>query len=474
MLLAVVIIYLVSTVILGAYFGKRVKVASDFLVAGRKLGLAYTTATLAAIQLGAGVIIGGAELGAESGVWPGMWYGIGCGGGLILAGFLVAAKLRKRRGFVPLDFFGDRYVEKKWVRIWGWLSNIPSLLGIFIAQLMAAGSIFRIFGISYTTGVLITGIAIVIYSVTGGMWGVAVTNLVQLCVIVLGVPLVLGIGLSRLNDIGATSLGDLLSTPFIPPGMLSRAIFIIVPFLLAISVSYDAYMRYQSAKSDHVAKWGCILGGIIVILISFCTGLIGAIGRILLPALPDAAVLPSMIQTMLPPALAGLVVSALLAAAMSTGNCLLISLAGCFSRDLYNKVLHPSAKLDELKHSKTVSRIVIVVALAVGVWIAFQAKGILYTIIIFNYPYMGSMLVPLLGGVLWDRATVRGAIAAMLTGGSIGVGSFLMGIPGPLHGLMNVDLGLFIAYAVSTVVFVAVSLYTSKDNGEPSHVPTTS
>lgn len=71
------------------------------------------------------------------------------------------------------------------------------------------------------------------------------------------------------------------------------------------------------------------------------------------------------------------------------------------------------------------------------------------------------MLVPLLGGVLWERATPKGAIAAMLAGGVIGVVSFLAGVPGRFHGLFNIDLGLFIAYTVSAVVFVAVSLMTS-------------
>jgi SSS family solute:Na+ symporter len=267
--------------------------------------------------------------------------------------------------------------------------------------------------------------------------------------------------LSKLGDAGTVTAGSLLSSPFIPAGMFSRAVFIIVPFLLAISVSYDAFMRYQSAKSEKIAKWGCILGGIIVIFISFCVGLVGAVGRVIFPSLEKTAVLPKMIQTMLPPVLAGLVVSALLAAAMSAGNCLLISLAGCFSRDLYNKVFNPSAELDELKYSKAISRAVIIGTVVVGVTIAFYAKGILYTIIIFNYPYMGSMLVPLLGGVLWKRATAKGAIAAILAGGVIGVFSFCVGMPGPLEGLLNIDLGLFIAYAVSAFVFVTVSLLTS-------------
>jgi len=461
MIEAVVVLYFVATIVLSAYLSKRVKKASDFLIAGRKLGLTLTTATLAAIQLGAGVVLGGSELGSEAGVWPGTWYGIGCGGGLILAGLLVAAKLRRQEGYVPLDFFGNRYGERKWVRVWGWLSNIPSLLGIFVAQIMAAGAVLSVFGFDYTIGIVITAVVIMLLSFLGGMWGVAVTNFVQLGIIVLGIPLVAIVALSKLGRVSTVTAGDILSSPFIPAGMLTRAVFIIVPFFLAISVSYDAYMRYQSAISARVAKWGCILGGLIVIAISLCVGFIGAAGKILFPGLDHAAVLPRVVTTSLPPVAAGLVVSALLAAAMSTGSCLLVSLAGCFSRDLYNKVLNPSAELDDLPHAKIISRAVIVLALVAGVVIAFRAEGILYTIIVFNYPYMASMLVPLLGGVLWNGATTKGAIAAILVGGSIGVISFVAGVPSPIQGLFNIDLGLFVAYAVSTVVFVIVSLLTS-------------
>ena len=458
----VVIVYLLALIALGVYMSRRVASASDFLVAGRKLGLALTTATLAALQLGAGIILGGAAMAAEFGVWPGVWYGIGCGGGLILAGLLVAAKMREHGGYVPLDFFASRYGERKWVRVWGWLSNIPSLLGIFVAQLMAAGSIMMIFGFEYTQGIIIVAVAIMLYSAVGGMWGVVAVDFVQLGTIVLGIPLVAAVALWNLGDVAASGgLGAVLSTPFIPTGMGSRAIFLIVPFLLSISVSYDAFMRYQSAKSAAVAKWGCILAGLIVIALSLCVGVIGAVGRILYPGVGHQEVLPHTIGTLLHPVAAGLVVSALLAAVMSSSNCLLISLSGCFTRDLYNKVFNPEVRLDELRYTKTISRAVIAVSAIAGILMASRAGGILDTIIIFNYPYMGSMLVPLLGGVLFARATAKGAVAAIFVGGTIGVVSFLAGIPGRMHGLFNVDLGLLVAYTASAVVFVAVSLYTS-------------
>ena len=348
------------------------------------------------------------------------------------------------------------------MRLWGWLSNIPSLLGIFVVQLMAAGAISSLFGLSKTQGIILCGIVVMLYSAMGGMWGVVVTDLLQLGIIVIGIPLVAIIAVSRLGDAGTATFSSIISTPFIPQGMIPRAIFYIIPFLLSISISYDAYMRYQSAKSEKVAKWGCIIGGIIVITISFCVGIVGAIGKKIFPSVESSALLPHMIKETLSPIMAGIVVSALLAAAMSSANCLLISLSGTFSRDFYNKVLHPSSRLDELKYSKFISRSVIVGGLIIGILIALQAEGILETMIIFNYPFMGSMLVPLLGGVLWKRANTKGAISAMFVGGMIGVGSFLVEKMNLFKDLFNVDLGLFFAYGASAVVFVVVSLLTSE------------
>jgi SSS family solute:Na+ symporter len=290
---------------------------------------------------------------------------------------------------------------------------------------------------------------------------VVIVDFIQLTVTLTGIPLVAAISLWKLRAAG--NLAAVLDTPFVPRGTGSRAVFLILPFLLSISVSYDAYMRFQSARSASTARWGAILGGLIVIAVSFCTALVGAAGKVMFPDTADGAVLPHVIQTSLPPVLAGVVVSAILAATMSSANCLLLSLAGTCSRDFYNKVLHPKAHLDDLPHARFISRLVIVAALVAGVAVAFAARGILDTMILFNYPYMGSMLVPLLGGLLWKGATMKGAMAAIVTGGTIGVVSFVASLPGPLHGIINVDLGLLMAYTASAVVWIAVSLATSRE-----------
>lgn len=464
-LLTVIAVYFALMLTLGAVLSRRNRSASDFLVAGRKLGVVMTTATLAGVQIGAGIVLGSAETGAQSGMWPGVWYGLGCGFGLILAGVVVASKLWGNRGYTPLDFFCRRYAERPWVRLWAAVCNVPSLLGIFIAQILAAASLLSIFGFAYTPALLLIGAVIGVYSVLGGMWSIAAVDLVQVSILVVGIPIAAVTTFLSSHDPGAVT--RVLSQPFVPAGMASKAVFLVLPFLLSISVSYDAFLRYQSASSGRVARWGCILSGVIVIFVTLCTAFIGSVGRGSLPNVPAATVLPHVIQAALHPVLAGLVLAALLGAAMSSGTGLLISLSGCFSRDFYNKILHPEAQLDELVHAKRVSRSALVGALVIGVIVALRARGILDTIIISNYPYMGSMLVPLLGGVLWRGATYRGALAGMVVGGGVGVAAFVAGLPGRLHGFMSVDLGLLIAYALSTVAFVTVSLMTQTRDDVP-------
>ncbi len=454
-------LYFVVLIIAGVYVSSRNKKTSDFLVAGRKLNLPFTIATLTAVQIGAGIVLGGSDRGASMGVWPGMWYALGCGGGLILAGIFIAAKLRQKDSFVPLDFYESRYGENRWVRIWAWISNVPSLLGIFIAQLLACGSILSGFGISFSTGVIVCAVVILIYSTLGGMWGIVFTDVINTSIIITGIPLIAIASLLFLRSEGLEP-GAVFATPFIPAGTFIKFIYLVVPFLIAISVSYDAYIRYQAAKDARTAKWGCIIAGIVVIIIGILTSAVGASAAVVFPEIKEGFFSYMVIQS-LNPVLAGIVIAAVLGAAMSSASGLLVAMGATFTRDLYNRFLNPRQKLDDLPWSKTLSRLAVALSAIAGVFLSFKVDDILDAIIIFNYPYMGSLLVPLIAGVLWKKATRKGAVAAMFTGGLIGVGAFTAGVPGPLNGWVNPDLGLFYAYTISLLVLIAVSK-TDKNN----------
>ena len=447
--------YFLVIILAGIRMVSRNKKTSDYLVAGNKLNLPFTIATLTAVQIGAGIILGGSDTGNQMGVWPGMWYAIGCGGGLILAGLFVARKLKQKESFVPLDFYEARYGANKWVRIWAWLSNVPSLLGIFIAQLLACGSLLSGFGIPFYQGVIICAVVILLYSTLSGMWGIVMTDAIQTSIIVIGIPIVTIASVLLLNKQGI-SLNQIYCTPFIPKGTFVKFIYMVVPFLIAISVSYDAYLRFQSAKDAKTAQWGSIIAGVIVIIIGIMTSTVGVAAKLLFPEVKEG-VFSYIVMHSLPPVLAGIVISAVLGAAMSSASGLLMAMGATFSRDLYNRFFHPEAKLDELPYSRLISRLAFGLSIVAGVLLSFKVTNILDAIIIFNYPYMGSLLIPLLAGVLWKGATKKGAVAAIFVGGIIGVGAFLSGVYAPLQKIINPDLGLFFAYSVSLIVLVIVS-----------------
>ena len=229
--------------------------------------------------------------------------------------------------------------------------------------------------------------------------------------------------------------------------------------LVSISVSYDAFLRYQSAKDVKTAKWGCIFGGIITIVIGTAASIIGAVGHQLYPDAAASSIFATTVSSLMTPLLSGIVVTAVLAAAMSSGNGLLICMGASFSRDFYNKILHPDKELDELPKAKLIARLTIIGACLVGIFFAFKMTNVLDAIILFNYPYMGSMLIPYYAALLSKTATVKGCFAGMVVGAIIGVGSFLAGIPGPFNGWVNPDLGLFVAYAAAFVVMMLVSSF---------------
>lgn len=455
------VLYFLAMIGIGIFAAKKNKKTSDYLVAGRGLNVTMTAITLAAVQIGVGIVLSSATNGYNGGVWPGVYYSIGCGGGLIVAGLLAVKKLREQDGYVPLDFFAQRYGDSRLIRFWAWISNVPSLLGIFIAQLLAAGGILSGFGVPFRTGVVITAVVILIYCTIGGMWGVVLTDVVQTTIIAIGVPILAIATLIKYKAAGG-SISAIYTTPFIPQGMGTRFVYLVLPFLLSIAVSYDAYARIQSAKDAKTAQKGCIIGGVLVIIIGLLCSTIGVAARTLFPGVEDG-IFTITATGVLPPVLAGIVIAAILAAAMSSANCVILSLGASFSRDLYNKFLHPEVEdLNELPLSKTISQIAVFLGSLVGILFAFYMTDILDAMIIFNYPYMGSMLVPLLGGLLWKGATRKGAFAAAVVGGIIGVISFLMGVPGPLNGLMNTDLSLLIAYIFSSAALIIVSIADHK------------
>lgn len=459
-------LYLFVLLGIGFWAKKKADKADDFLVASGQVGLIMCICTIAAVNIGSGVVVGGASSGAELGLWPGMYYSMSCGVGCIVAGLFFASKMRNAGCVVPLDYFEKRFGPNRFARILATVSNVPNLVGIYVAQLLACGSILSAFGIPFVWGVIACAVVIIIYSSMGGMLSVVVGDLVQLTILVIGVPLAAIYALKELKAVTGITAGEVFGSPFIPD--VGDFVYYIVPFLLAIAVSYDAFMRYQSAKNAWVAKWGCIGGGVVCMFIGTMASAVGVAGHALYPEVSDGIFAYTVTETC-PTIIAAIVVTAVLAAAMSSGNCLLIGTAGCVTKDFYRSVLHPDKELSELPKANFINRATVVIVGVLGIIITFYMTNILDAIISSTYPYTGALLVPLVCAVYYKGATMKGVYATMTLGFIAGCFLYVCAMVPTVRDAigLNLDWGLFGLYVFNFIVMFVVSSLDRKGEKFP-------
>src|SRR6266481_730768 len=191
MLIAFVVLYLVVTIAIGLWAAKRVHNSRDYVVAGRSLPLYMNTATVFATWFGAETVLSVSAEFAKSGL-----------GGIIADPFgssfcLVIVALFFARAFYRMDLLtiGDFY-RKRYGRAMEFGTSVIiaiSYLGGTAAQLTALGLVFSTLtngAISLQTGIIISGGVVLAYTVWGGMWSVAMTDLFQSVMILVGLGLV--------------------------------------------------------------------------------------------------------------------------------------------------------------------------------------------------------------------------------------------------------------------------------------------
>ena len=250
----------------------------------------------------------------------------------------------------------------------------------------------------------------------------------------------------------------LYATPFIPEGMGSKFIYLVLPFLLSISVSYDAYTRIQSAKDAKTARLGCIIER------SSCNYYWNTLfihRRCGCQPFPrcDRRYLYHCSHRCTSPVLAGIVIAAILSAAMSSANCVILSMGTSFSRDFYNKFLHPEVdNLDSLPQSKEDFPGGNFIGSIVGILFAFKMTDILDAMIIFNYPYGEPFNSTFWAAFCGKGSYPEGCVCSSSNWWYCGCWGIPYRNPGSLNGLMNTDLALMFAYLISLITLVIVSL----------------
>jgi SSS family solute:Na+ symporter len=456
MLITIVATYLAVMLGVGVWCSRtRIAGMTDFLLAGRRLGVVMGGGALAATHFGGGAVLGGAEYGYTYGA-SGVWYGVSTGIGLLALGFFTARKFRELALFTVPDYLETRYGGKA-VRLLGALLSLVALVGILAAQVNAAGRAFGILGIDSSIAPVIAVAVFVAYTALGGLWAASISDIMQLVIGAGGVAVAAALVASNTADQGG--LAHLLQQRGAGEGYLnpvgqgaSFILWLLVPTVMYTLIGQDFYQRLFATRDARTARTAALAGGVFLVVVSALPTLCG-MGARALSNEPMAAgdALPWVLRELMNPAVGGLVLAAVLAAIMSTADSLLTSATSHVVKDIWLGVCRPGSDAGE-KQLLVASRAVTVAVGALALAIGISLPGIVRTLIYSYTMYTAGVLVPVLGGAIWKGATRAGALAAIAAGSAVALigittGLELGGIPTEVY-----------AALVSAVFFVVVSL----------------
>ncbi len=458
MIVTIVTIYLAAMLAVGVWCSRtRVTGVTDFLLAGRRLGVVMGAGTLAATHFGGGAVLGGAEYGYTHGL-SGAWYGISTGIGLLALGFLTARAFRKLALFTVPDYLERRYGGKA-IRLVGAVLSLAALVGILAAQVNAAGRAFEILGIGGPLAPVLAVVVFVTYTALGGLWAATISDMVQLAIGAAGVAIAAAVVWVRASAGGG--LTALLEANGVSSSYFSAfgdgpsfVLWLLIPTVMYTLIGQDFYQRLFATRDATTARRAALIGGTFLILVSVLPALVGMGARALagVPMEPGGA-LPWVLRELMHPALGGVILAAILAAIMSTADSLLTSATSHVVNDIWIETLGRSGDESRLL---ALSRWITVAVGALALVLGLILPGIVTTLIYSYTMYTAGVLVPVIGGVIWKRGTRAGALSAAVAGSAVALFGLttdldLAGFPTEVYSAL-----------VSALVFVVVSLSTAR------------
>lgn len=452
-IIIVMAVYFVAMIAI-SWMGKKYATNfSDYLSAGHSAGIALIVGGAMGAHLGNGLVVGGGSEGAAVGL-SGAVYGLGCCLSYVFLAFLLN-KFVYQNGYLSLaDFLRKRYDNELPAQVYN-IVTVLSYLGILGSQLMAGKALFEAMGMNGVVGVFIIAIVVFLYSQISGLWGAFATSVIQSAVIAVGI-LAAVIYLFQDNAWGliqeAVAAGTVPETyTSIYKGYdLTTILMLVIPVSLMIFTDQCSYQRICSAKSERTSFAAHLLAAAFMVPICIAPAVIGMYGYVKFGATGNSAFF-TVVLNVLPPIFAALVVTAVIAAVMSTIDGAFIAFSQVLLNDLYRN--HINKSVTEERLSKMTLGLNIIIT-AIGIVIALTATS-LVGLLSNTYLFLtAACLVPFLGGRIWKGGTTAGAV----TSSAVGVVFCLLQMAG-IYTLPYSAVTLFIP---SLVAYVVVSLCTGK------------
>lgn len=447
-------IYVVVMIGVGIYASKKNSSAAEFIVAGRRMPMFLCTATIIATWFGSGTMMGSSGAAYDNGLLGVIADPFGATLALFLIGMFFARFYRRLRLLTFVEL-----VEQRFGKVAGTVTtfaHVLSNIGWVGGMLLAFGVIFEsLTGTPMHLGILGGSVIVVVYTMIGGLWAVAITDFIQIMIIVVGIIILFVVVLVDVGGWGAIADripdGTFRLIPHENTGEMwlnyFRMWFI---FGLADIGSQSLLGRAMAADSERTAQNSFYFASAGYFTFAMIPVMLGIIASVTMPGLSDSeSVIPILALKHLHPVIVAVFVGAILAAIMSSCDSALLASASILSRNVLPLVhRNPSDAL-----TLNVARYSIPAIATISILIALNAKGIYNIIIDANIVMLTTTTVPIILVVWWRKANRTGALAAMACGFTTWVVAREIApeLPGDLIGL-----------GVCLVVMVTVSLATQK------------
>jgi Na+/proline symporter len=459
MLIWFVIIYWVISVGIGLWAALRVKNTADFAAAGHSLPLPIVTATVFATWFGAETVLGIPATFLKEGLGGIVSDPFGSSMCLILVGLFFARHLYNRRMLTIGDFFREKYGRT--VEVLVTLCIVVSYLGWVAAQIKALGLVFNVVsegGISQTLGMLIGAGSVLIYTLFGGMWSVAITDFIQMIIIVVGMLYIGGEMTAQTGGIAvvlehAAAAGQFSN--FWPDMNLASILGFVAALctmMLGSIPQQDVFQRITSSKNVNIAVQAALLGGVLYFIFAFVPLYLAYSAIIIDPGLvkqyldtDPQMILPKLILNHAPLIAQIMFFGALLSAIKSCASATLLAPSVTFAENIVRGFFKHLSDQDLLR----VMRMTVLCFAVVVTFFAINSELSIFKMVESAYKVtLVTAFVPLAFGIYWSKANSLGGLLAVLGGLSVWVGCEILAphaiLPPQLAGLLASIVGMLL------------------------------
>ncbi len=470
MLIWFVIIYWVVSVGIGLWAALRVKNTADFAAAGHSLPLPIVTATVFATWFGSETVLGIPATFLKEGFGGIVADPFGSSLCLILVGLFFARHLYNRRMLTIGDFFREKYGRT--VEVLVTLCIVVSYLGWVAAQIKALGLVFNVVsegGISQTGGMLIGAGSVLIYTLFGGMWAVAITDFIQMIIIVIGMLYIGGEMTMQTGGIGvviehASAAGKFNFWPEMNLASILGFVAALCTMMLGSIPQQDVFQRITSSKNVNIAVQAALLGGVLYFIFAFVPLYLAYSATIINPDLVNQyldtdpqMILPKLIMNHAPIIAQVMFFGALLSAIKSCASATLLAPSVTFAENIVRGFFRHLSDQDLLK----IMRITVLCFTVVVTFFAINSQLSIFKMVESAYKVtLVAAFVPLAFGVYWPRANSLGGLLSVVFGLTIWISCEVLApnaiMPPQLAGLCASIVGMLIGGLVPKGMLKAI------------------